>query len=77
MFLTIARIDKVLFEGEFKSVYVPGITGDMQILPKHEPLITALKKGVIIVEDIDGKEEKFEIERAFLEVNKKEVNIIL
>ena len=77
-FLTITKINEVVFQGLVKSVSCPGSEGDLVILPNHIPLITPLKKGVLIVrlEDED-KELEFEIEKGLLEVSKSEVVILL
>ena len=77
MFLTIAKIDKNLFEGEFKSVSIPATKGAMQIFPDHQPMIISLKDGIIKVVDSEDNEKEFEIKKGFVEINKKEVNIVL
>lgn len=76
MKLSILTIDRALFEGEARSVSVPGIYGRMQVLEHHIPLITALKKGLIYVEAGEGRKE-FEVETGTLEVRPDEVNILV
>ncbi|OQX80432.1 MAG: hypothetical protein B6D56_05155 [Candidatus Omnitrophica bacterium 4484_70.1] len=44
--------DKVIFEGEVSSVFLPGDKGEFEILPYHYPLISLLREGEIV---IDGK----------------------
>jgi len=49
----ILSIDSKLFDGEAKSVTVPGTTGEIEILDGHADSFFALKKGVV---KIDGKQ---------------------
>ena len=41
--------ETVLFSGEVDQVDLPGIEGDMGILPGHAPLVTTLRPGVITI----------------------------
>ena len=65
--VTVTKVDGPLFKGEAVSVTVPGVEGEMTILPEHTALISPLKKGVITVHKTDG-EEFFDIEQGTLEV---------
>jgi len=76
MRLSILTLDKSLFEGEARSVSVPGIYGRLQALEHHIPLITALKKGIIRVQTQKGSEE-FEVENGVLEIKPEEINILV
>ncbi len=76
MKLTIAKIDQTIFEGEFESLIVPGEIGEMEIMPGHTALLSALKKGKITYVS-NGHKEEFEIEKGFVEVNNNEVIVVL
>ena len=41
---------KVLFEGDAWSVFLPGSTGEFEILDLHRPIVSLLKKGSIIID---------------------------
>src|SRR6202034_3350473 len=41
--------ERVLFSGEVDQVDLPGIEGDMGILPGHAPLVTALRPGIVTI----------------------------
>ena len=45
-----ARED-ILFEGKSLSVVLPGTEGEFEILDFHKPIISRLKKGVIVVDN--------------------------
>lgn len=76
MRLSILTLDTSLFEGEAVSITVPGITGQLQALEHHVPLITALKSGIIIVMDNNGTQQ-FSIEHGVLEIRPDEINILI
>ncbi len=76
MKLTILKIDKPIYMGDFDKVYLPASEGDIEILPGHAPFMTSLKSGKVKY-FFDGKEENIEIKSGFVEVNKLEVLVIL
>ena len=71
--LRIFAIDREIFVGDAKSLIAPSVTGELQILPEHTPLISLLKEGDMIIEKADDSEEKFPILSGTLEVTDKEV----
>ena len=76
MKVVIAKVDQNLFDGEATSVTLPGAQGEMTILKNHEPLITTLKAGIIVVR-ADGEEKEFSISSGVLEVRHEGVTVIL
>ena len=46
---TIMASSNVLFEGEAWSVFLPGTTGEFEVLDLHAPIVSMLKKGKIII----------------------------
>jgi len=50
MKLEIITPESNVFSGEAKTVSLPGLDGIFQVLNNHAPVISALKKGVLIVE---------------------------
>lgn len=78
MTLDIITPEKTLYSSEMAlSVICPGIDGSFQIMENHSALISALKKGTIIVADESNKELKFEINSGLFECNKNKVNILV
>ena len=77
MRLNIFSPDRILYQNGFISIILPTITGEISVLQNHAPLIVPLKEGKIRVKDEREKEFFFEIERGILEVNPKEVNILV
>jgi F-type H+-transporting ATPase subunit epsilon len=50
MKLEIITPESNVFSGEAKTVSLPGLDGVFQVLNNHAPVISALKKGALIVE---------------------------
>lgn len=46
---TLVSPEKVLFDQDVSMVVIPGIDGDIGVLPQHAPLLTLLRPGVITV----------------------------
>ena len=76
MKVVIAKVDENLYDGEAVSVTLPGVQGEMTVLANHEPLITSLRAGTIVVRDL-GDEKTFAIESGVLEVRHEGVTVIL
>ena len=75
MHVVIAKVDEVLYDGEAKSLTVPGAAGEMTVLGHHEPLITTLKRGTITVRA--GAEKTFTVESGVLEVRSDGATVLL
>ncbi len=66
MLLEILTPEKKLYSGEATLVQLPGVDGSFEILNKHAPIISALKKGQVRAITPSG-EKKFEIGGGFVE----------
>ena len=67
--------DRTVFAGDVDMVVLPGAAGEMGILPKHAPVLTTLKYGVIKVR-MGGKEELFVVAGGVAEVQPDIVTIL-
>ena len=77
MEVRVLKINESLFSEKAKSITVPGITGELQILSSHEPFVTVLKVGIITIVDTEDKVHTFNIEHGYLEVTPEQVTVIL
>jgi F-type H+-transporting ATPase subunit epsilon len=59
---------------ECNSVTLPGIEGDLGILPGHTPIMTALRPGIVAYND--GSDKYFMVAEGFIEVVDDQVNVI-
>ena len=76
MKLSIVSPEETLYEGEVKSVKMQGIDGKFQVLNDHAPLISALSKGDIVIEEISGEKKSFAINSGLVELAKNEIDIL-
>jgi F-type H+-transporting ATPase subunit epsilon len=76
MRLSIVSPEETLYEGEVKSVKMQGIDGKFQVLNDHAPLISALSKGDIVIEEISGEKKSFAINSGLVELAKNEIHIL-
>ena len=67
--------DRLVFKGEADIVVIPGMDGQMGILPKHAPVLTALDYGVITVR-LKGVEEHFTVADGIAEVLPDKITIL-
>lgn len=75
--LTIANVGSSVFEGEVLSVLLPGSDGVMQILANHEPLISPLQTGEIVIEKQDGTKQTLQIESGVLEISNNHATVLI
>jgi F-type H+-transporting ATPase subunit epsilon len=68
--------DKKIFEGDIKSVRVPGKKGSFQVLKDHAPIISTLEKGPVIIIEETGTEKRFEIEGGVIEVKSNKIILL-
>jgi len=64
----IATPERVVLKDEIFQVTVPTTEGDITILPKHSPLVSILKPGVLELKKIDGSIEIISVSGGFVEV---------
>ena len=67
--------ERVLFEGEARSVVAPAFDGEVGILPQHAPMMTLLGRGVLRLDGPSG-EQRFTVEGGFLQVADDEVRVV-
>ena len=53
MRIEIVTTEEIIYSGTEDAVVVPGVEGQLGILPRHAPLITAITSGEVVVRDKD------------------------
>ena len=76
MFLEIITPEKKAFEGEVKSIKLPGISGGFEILSNHAPIISALTKGDIRIITADKKTEHLSINGGVIEMQNNKIVVL-
>lgn len=64
---------RTIFEGEAKSVFLPGDTGEFEILEFHKPVISLLKEGLIIID----RENSLAISRGIARMRNNELVVLV
>jgi F-type H+-transporting ATPase subunit epsilon len=73
--LDIVTAERQVYSGEVDFVSAPGVVGILGILPKHAPLLTALKEGELRFKKGD-EEESFAVSGGFMEVRPDQVIVL-
>ena len=68
--------DHKVFEGDIKSIRVPGKKGSFQVLKDHAPIISTLENGPVIIVDMVGKETIYEISGGVIEVRMNKIILL-
>ena len=76
MLLDILTPEKLLFQGEVKSIKLPGTNGEFEILNNHAPIISTLSKGDIYIIDTENKKENFSINGGVIEMQKNKIIVL-
>jgi F-type H+-transporting ATPase subunit epsilon len=76
MKIEIITPDRSVFEGDIKSVRVPGKKGSFQVLKDHAPIISTLEMGKVFIVDQVGQESVFEINGGVIEVKGNKIILL-
>ena len=61
--------DEIIFQGRVASVFLPGRDGEFEVLDFHKPIVSRLKKGVILVDN----DREIPIRDGIVKMNKQEL----
>lgn len=67
--------DRMVFEGDVDIVVLPGMDGEMGVLPNHSPVLTTLKYGLIKVR-AKNDEQVFTVAGGVAEIQPKIVTVL-
>ncbi len=67
--------DRIVFQGDVDIVNLPGLEGDMGILPNHAPVLTLLRFGVVALKT-KTEEQFFTVAGGVAEVQPDQVTIL-
>lgn len=73
--LEIVTRHRRVMEVEVDEVRLPGVMGELGILPSHTPLLTALAIGIVAYTS-DGREHKLVVKNGFAEVQPDRVTVL-
>jgi F-type H+-transporting ATPase subunit epsilon len=73
--LEIVTPEAKVFSGEVDMVVLPGVEGELGVLPMHVPLMTQLLPGEVRIVQ-DGKQTELVVGTGFVEVSQTQVSIL-
>ena len=75
--IDVVSAEESIYSGEAEFVVLPGVMGELGIYPRHAPLITQIKAGVVRIK-VPGKteEEMVYVQGGFLEVQPHQVTVL-
>ena len=74
--LDVVTPEELVYSEKIDKLEGPAIDGLIGIWPKHAPLVTAMKIGVVKIE-IDGEESQIAISEGFMEVQPDRINLVV
>ncbi len=74
--LDVVTPEELVYSEQIDKLEGPAIDGLIGIWPKHAPLVTAMKIGVVKIE-IDGEETQIAISEGFMEVQPDRINLVV
>ena len=72
----VVSAEESIFSGEARFVALPGEAGELGIYPRHAPLITRIKPGVVRIHKSDGEEEHVFVAGGILEIQPNVVTVL-
>ncbi|NLF52342.1 MAG: ATP synthase F1 subunit epsilon [Leptolinea sp.] len=67
--------DRIVYQGDVEIVNIPGLEGDMGILPNHAPVLTLLRFGIVSIKT-KTDEQFFTVAGGVAEVQPDQVTIL-
>ena len=76
MKIEIITPDKKIYDGEIKSVRVPGKKGSFQVLKDHAPIISTMDSGPVRMIDQENNEIIYNISGGVIEVKANKIILL-
>jgi len=76
MHINIVSAESEIYSGTVTQVFAPAEMGEVGVLPRHAPMLSTLKPGVVRVISQDGEEHSFYVSGGILEIQPHVVTIL-
>ena len=73
--VAIVAADHPVWSGEASAVSIPASEGGMGILPNHEPVMTVIDHGTVVVTAPQGKRHAFEVTDGFIAFDSNKLTV--
>lgn len=75
--LVIASVGQNAYDGAAVSANIPTTSGEITVLPHHQPLVSTLRQGTIRVRLASGETKDFSIDGGVLEISGNRAVVLL
>lgn len=72
----VVSAEELIFSGRAEFVVLPGEDGELGVYPRHVPLITRIKPGVVRIQTMGGVDERIFVAGGILEVQPTIVTVL-
>lgn len=76
MHVDIVSAEQEIFSGTVTQVFAPAELGEVGIMPRHAPMLSTLKAGVVRIISQQGEEQTFFVSGGILEIQPHVVSIL-
>ncbi len=76
MHVNIVSAEQEIYSGTVTQVFAPAEMGEVGVMPRHAPMLSTLKAGVVRVVLQNGEEETFYVSGGILEIQPHVVTIL-
>ena len=76
MHVNIVSAESEIYSGTVTQVFAPAEMGEVGVMPRHAPMLSTLKAGVVRVIPQDGEEQTFFVSGGILEIQPHVVTIL-
>ncbi len=76
MHVNIVSAESEIYSGTVTQVFAPAEMGEVGVLPRHAPMLSTLKAGVVRVIPQEGEEQTFFVSGGILEIQPHVVTIL-
>jgi len=76
MHLNIVSAENEIYSGTITQVFAPAELGEVGVMPRHAPMLSTLKPGVVRVIPQEGEEQSFYVSGGILEIQPHVVTIL-
>ena len=76
MHVNIVSAESEIYSGTVTQVFAPAELGEVGVMPRHAPMLSTLKAGVVRVIPLEGEEQTFFVSGGILEIQPHVVTIL-
>ena len=76
MHVNIVSAENEIYSGTVTQVFAPAEMGEVGVMPRHAPMLSTLKPGIVRVISQEGEEQTFYVSGGILEIQPHVVTIL-